>query len=47
MLVHGRFVQRDRALVREAGGWGRHVTAIQAMPAPRHQDQPLAAVLRG
>jgi len=48
-LVRGRFVQRDRALVRDARGWGRQVTAIQAMPPPalRHADQTLAAVLRG
>lgn len=48
-LVRGRFVQRDRALVRDSRGWGRQVTSIQSMPAPslRNRDQTLAAVLQG
>lgn len=48
-LVRGRFVQRDRALVEETSGWGRQVTDIQRMPAPRplNLDQTLAAVLQG
>ncbi len=47
-LVRGRFVQRDRALVREACGTGRQVTAIQSMPppAPCNLDQTLAAAVR-
>jgi len=48
-LVRGRFVQRDRALVRAAKGWGRQVTGIQAMPpaVPRNRDQTLASVVHG
>ncbi|MDP3409004.1 MAG: hypothetical protein Q8S38_11925, partial [Bosea sp. (in: a-proteobacteria)] len=48
-LVRGRFVQRDRQLVPETSGWGRQVTAIQAMPTPtiRNADQTLAACLQG
>lgn len=48
-LVRGRFVQRDRQLVEASSGWGRQVTAIQAMPKPtiRNADQTLAACLRG
>lgn len=46
-LVRGRFVQRDRALVPGNAGWGRQVSDVQQMPvpAPRHTDQTLAAVL--
>jgi dihydroorotase len=34
-LVRGRFVQRDRRLVAGSAGWGRQVTEVQRMPAPR------------
>ena len=45
-LVRGRFVMRDRQLVREARGHGRSVTRVQQMAPPvlRHADQTLAAV---
>lgn len=48
-LVRGRFVQRDRALVQDARGWGRQVGAIQSMPAPvlRHREQTLASAVHG
>lgn len=48
-LVRGRFVQRDRKIVAETSGWGRQVTAIQAMPKPtiRNAHQTLAACLQG
>lgn len=46
-LVRGRFVQRDRALVPDARGWGRQVSAVQSMPppAPRNLGQTLASAL--
>ena len=48
-LVRGCFVQRDRALVREARGWGRQVGVIQSMPkpTPRHREQTLASAVHG
>jgi len=46
-LVRGRFVQRDRAMVAGVAGWGRQVTDVQRMPAPRprNADQSLKALL--
>ncbi|SEA32870.1 dihydroorotase [Rubrimonas cliftonensis] len=48
-LVRGRLVQRDRRLVEGVAGWGRQVTDIQRMPAPRprNADQSLRALLAG
>ena len=45
-LVRGRFVMRDRKLVRETKGWGQSIAHIQRMPPPqpRHLDQTMAAV---
>jgi dihydroorotase len=46
-LVRGRFVQKDRRLVTEARGWGRQVTDVQRMPAPRtlREAETLAAAV--
>ena len=46
-LVRGRFVMRDRKLVRSAKGHGVSVRRIQKMPQPQpvNVDQTLAAVL--
>ncbi|MGG7564859.1 allantoinase AllB [Rhodovulum sp. DZ06] len=48
-LVRGAFVQRDRKMVEGMAGHGRQVTDIQRMPAPapRNEDQSLAAILSG
>lgn len=48
-LIRGCFVQRDRALVREARGWGKQVGAIQSMPTPTpcHREQTLASAVHG
>ncbi|MGA7323879.1 MAG: allantoinase AllB [Rhodomicrobium sp.] len=45
-LVRGKFVMKDRKLQNEARGWGRSVHRFQQMPlpAPRNQDQTLAAI---
>ncbi len=46
-LVRGAFVQRDREMVEGMAGHGTQVTDIQRMPAPapRNEDQSLAAIL--
>lgn len=46
-IVRGRFVMRDRKLMREALGHGRSVRRIQRMPEaePVNTDQSMAAVL--
>ncbi len=48
-LVRGRFVMRDRALVKEARGRGRSVHSIQRLPAPalRNLGQTIAGALKG
>jgi dihydroorotase len=39
---------RDRALVAEAGGWGKSVNRIQQIPAPkpRNVEHTMAAIVR-
>jgi dihydroorotase len=46
-LVRGRFVMRERRLVKDTRGWGRSVHAIQRMPkaSPRNTDQTMAAIV--
>lgn len=46
-LVRGKFVMRDRKLMKDSAGWGRSVHAIQNMPPPslRNEDQTIDAVL--
>ncbi|MEW6454728.1 MAG: dihydroorotase family protein [Pseudomonadota bacterium] len=47
-LVRGRFVMKDRSLMKDARGWGRSVHTLQNLPAPqlKNIDNTMEAIVR-
>jgi dihydroorotase len=47
-LVRGRFVMKDRALMKDVRGWGRSVHPLQNLPAPalKNTDNTMAEIVR-
>ena len=47
-LVRGRFVMKDRMLMKDARGWGRSVHPLQNLPAPqlKNTDNTMSAIVR-
>ena len=47
-LVRGRFVMRDRALMKDARGWGRSVHTLQNLPEPqlKNTDNTMSEIVR-
>ena len=47
-LVRGRFVMKDRTLMKDARGWGRSVHTLQMLPAPvlKNAENTMAEIVR-